>query len=109
MPKGTPRSFTMIACAPAVPSPHKGCLHGPSQTFPRLQSWCLTTSRGQGGVATEFLDSPANVSYDTQEALDESPLDVSNVVVISGLHKAYETGTPVGVEPNPVVLGLVDY
>ncbi|KAJ9050476.1 hypothetical protein DSO57_1014134 [Entomophthora muscae] len=29
-------------------------------------------------VATKFPDSPANVSYNTQGALDESPLDVSN-------------------------------
>ncbi|KAJ9054547.1 hypothetical protein DSO57_1013213 [Entomophthora muscae] len=31
-----------------------------------------------GSVATEFPDLPANVSYNTQEALDESSLDVSN-------------------------------
>ncbi|KAJ9064306.1 hypothetical protein DSO57_1032024 [Entomophthora muscae] len=29
-------------------------------------------------VATKFLDLPTNVSYDTQGALNESPLDVSN-------------------------------
>ncbi|KAJ9081526.1 hypothetical protein DSO57_1013874 [Entomophthora muscae] len=29
-------------------------------------------------VATEFPDLPANVSYDTQGTLNESPLDVSN-------------------------------
>ncbi|KAJ9056212.1 hypothetical protein DSO57_1035477 [Entomophthora muscae] len=29
-------------------------------------------------VATEFPDLPANVSYDTQGALNESPLGVSN-------------------------------
>ncbi|KAJ9067183.1 hypothetical protein DSO57_1002246 [Entomophthora muscae] len=34
---------------PCRPSPHKGCLCRPSQTFCRLWSWCLTTSRGQGG------------------------------------------------------------
>ncbi|KAJ9080289.1 hypothetical protein DSO57_1026636 [Entomophthora muscae] len=29
-------------------------------------------------VATEFPSSPANVSYDTQGVLNESPLDISN-------------------------------
>ncbi|KAJ9070641.1 hypothetical protein DSO57_1005734 [Entomophthora muscae] len=31
-------------------------------------------------VTTEVQTSPANVSYNTQGALDESPLDVSNVM-----------------------------
>ncbi|KAJ9050429.1 hypothetical protein DSO57_1014437 [Entomophthora muscae] len=31
-------------------------------------------------VATKFLGLPANVSYNTQGVLDESPLDVSNVM-----------------------------
>ncbi|KAJ9079770.1 hypothetical protein DSO57_1032061 [Entomophthora muscae] len=31
-----------------------------------------------GDVATEFPDLPANISYDTQGALNEAPLDVSN-------------------------------
>ncbi|KAJ9076671.1 hypothetical protein DSO57_1023872 [Entomophthora muscae] len=35
---------------------------------------------GRGGVATEFPDLSANVSYDTQGALDEPPLDVSNIM-----------------------------
>ncbi|KAJ9060958.1 hypothetical protein DSO57_1025504 [Entomophthora muscae] len=35
-------------------------------------------------VATAFPDLPANVSYDTQGAFDESPLDVSNNMNQSG-------------------------
>ncbi|KAJ9088093.1 hypothetical protein DSO57_1026410 [Entomophthora muscae] len=31
-------------------------------------------------VATKFPDLPANVSYNTQGALDKPPLDVSNVM-----------------------------
>ncbi|KAJ9054132.1 hypothetical protein DSO57_1017790 [Entomophthora muscae] len=34
----------------------------------------------EGIVATEFPDLPANVSYNTQGALKEPPLDVSNVM-----------------------------
>ncbi|KAJ9070231.1 hypothetical protein DSO57_1010504 [Entomophthora muscae] len=39
---------------------------------------------GHHSVATEVRTSPANVSYDTQGALDEPPLDVSNVMNESG-------------------------
>ncbi|KAJ9065372.1 hypothetical protein DSO57_1020225 [Entomophthora muscae] len=45
----------------------------------------LSTHSGQEplpalAVATEIQTSPANVSYNTQGALDELPLDVSNVM-----------------------------
>ncbi|KAJ9072854.1 hypothetical protein DSO57_1022799 [Entomophthora muscae] len=43
-------------------------------TFTHHQ-WCMNH-----GVATEFPESPANVSYNTQGALDELPLDISNVM-----------------------------
>ncbi|KAJ9078184.1 hypothetical protein DSO57_1009358 [Entomophthora muscae] len=76
--QGNTKKLHIIACAPAMPSPHKGRLCGPSQIFHRLQSWCLTQARGKGGVATEVQTLPANISYNTQGALDESPLDVSN-------------------------------
>ncbi|KAJ9082634.1 hypothetical protein DSO57_1002580 [Entomophthora muscae] len=38
----------------------------------------------QQGVATKIQTSPAKVSYNTQGALNESPLDVSNVMNESG-------------------------
>ncbi|KAJ9087338.1 hypothetical protein DSO57_1034293 [Entomophthora muscae] len=41
-------------------------------TSPQSVSWVIAS------VATEFPDLSANVSYDTQRALNESPLDVSN-------------------------------
>ncbi|KAJ9081058.1 hypothetical protein DSO57_1018528 [Entomophthora muscae] len=38
----------------------------------------LTSEKFCHDVETKFPDLPANVSYNTQGALNESPLDVSN-------------------------------
>ncbi|KAJ9056360.1 hypothetical protein DSO57_1033923 [Entomophthora muscae] len=40
----------------------------------------FSKKRRHSHVATKFPDSPSNVSYNTQGGLNESPLDVSNVM-----------------------------
>ncbi|KAJ9048719.1 hypothetical protein DSO57_1032036 [Entomophthora muscae] len=54
------------------------------QTFPDLPQTPILVSDdkqgARGGVATKFLGLPAKISYNTQGALGELPLDVSNVM-----------------------------
>ncbi|KAJ9075826.1 hypothetical protein DSO57_1032007 [Entomophthora muscae] len=45
-------------------------------THPTFASWPRVPRKDR--FSTEFPDLPANVSYDIQGVLDESPLDVSN-------------------------------
>ncbi|KAJ9062446.1 hypothetical protein DSO57_1010694 [Entomophthora muscae] len=45
-----------------------------------LKHFLTQTEFGKARVATEVRTSPANVSYDTQGALNELPLDISNVM-----------------------------
>ncbi|KAJ9087799.1 hypothetical protein DSO57_1029499 [Entomophthora muscae] len=50
------------------------------QIFKQKSSNDFSGEIANGNVATKFSDSPANVSYNTQGALNEPPLDVSNVM-----------------------------
>ncbi|KAJ9055779.1 hypothetical protein DSO57_1000637 [Entomophthora muscae] len=54
-----------------------GCQKNKTELHPLFlfMASCLCTCLG---VATELPDSPVNVSYNTQGALNELPLDVSN-------------------------------
>ncbi|KAJ9058722.1 hypothetical protein DSO57_1009555 [Entomophthora muscae] len=45
---------------------------------------CISGQPTDQSVATEFPDLPANVSYNTEGALNEPPLDVSNIMSESG-------------------------
>ncbi|KAJ9052532.1 hypothetical protein DSO57_1033195 [Entomophthora muscae] len=57
-------------------------VEGMDDTPPEIQGVSLICTKKQlyGNVATEVRTSPANISYNTQGALNESPLDISNIM-----------------------------